>query len=106
MCSYCFDHETTLLTRDEIKKMLPLLITPENINMPNNDGNTPFHLACMHGYQYIIEALMGSPITRPNLHLKNRVGLTPINCLPIHETMLNIRNFIIRNTYSRRPVGS
>ncbi len=104
------DDESTTLTSDEIARLVLLLITPENINMPNNQGNTPLHLACMHGYQYITEALMKNKSAPPNVHAKNSLGHTPLDCLPAtEETFAETREAIIRimqsNMVSRRPIG-
>jgi ankyrin repeat protein len=50
---------------------------PNIINMRNNDGNTPLHIAVLKGYEEIFEYIVSH---NPDLEIKNNRGFTPLLC--------------------------
>ena len=68
-------HEACRYIRGDVTKVLRLVyVRGHKINVQNNDGNTPLHLACYNGYSNIVETLM---LAGADETITNDEGKTP-----------------------------
>ena len=49
------------------------------INVQDEDGNTPLHVACGDGQQYIVSLLLKATLSNNNLLITNKKGQTPLH---------------------------
>lgn len=82
------DNEDTLLTYaisvDMTKLALALVSKSFEINTPNDNGNTPLHVAVRNGSFEVVEILLKA---KASLSIKNNDGYTPLYCALIEEDL-------------------
>ena len=64
--------------------LVKLCCTPDIVNRQDKDGNTPLHIACLHGARKIIQFLLAEMECIPNA--RNNNGQTPLHCLSLRAT--------------------
>jgi ankyrin repeat protein len=84
----------TKSTRNDITKrsILHLLIGayPKAVKMPDNDGNTPLHLAARQVHYTAIKVLLKAD--PDGAHRRNNAGCTPLHLLDCMETKMRMRS--------------
>lgn len=94
------EEEENELTNKSIRNITEALISPENINQQDNDGNTPLHLACLSFSPVIIETLLNNG-ANASLNIQNKKKQTPLHLICCHELKADFSIQLIRDMITK-----
>jgi hypothetical protein len=94
------EEEENKLTNKSIRMITRALISLQNINQQDNNGNTPLHLACLSFSPVIIETLLKNGATA-SLNIQNKKQQTPLHLICCHELKADFSIQLVRDMITK-----